>query len=160
MMADHRVVHLDAEVDEPLRVGPPASKALARGRIQQERVGRPVHLNVGAAQADELVHLAAQDVDRVAQVGVARRIGTGRFVRVVVGRRVERADQRRLRRAIRPPSQVCELLGAQMTQALEARDHHGALEEELVAMVVGKGMAQPPNLSKPSIESMKCPKYA
>src|SRR5262249_61574707 len=39
-------------------------------------------------------------------------------------------------RATRPPSNVRALPGAQMTQALEARDPHGAPQEELVAVIV------------------------
>src|SRR5262249_59269759 len=41
-------------------------------------------------------------------------------------------------RATRPPSNVRALPGAQMTQALEARDPHGAPQEELVALIVAK----------------------
>ena len=118
MVADHGVVEFDAAVEQPVRVVAALAVALADGRVEQPGILRRVELDVGAAEADQFGDLGAQDIHHIGEVGIDRRVGALRFLRVVVGRRLLRADQRRLPGAVADAgAQVGELFGAQVPHA-------------------------------------------
>src|SRR6266540_4009485 len=75
MAADHRIVHLDTGVDEPIGIAAALAVALAERRVQKGRVLGGVDLDVRAAEPRQLFHLAAAQIDNVAEVGVAGGIG-------------------------------------------------------------------------------------
>ena len=89
---DDRVVELDAGVEHLVRIAAALPVALADRLVEQRRVLRRVDLDVLAAEPAQLRDLAPREVHEVGQVGVARRVGAARLVRVVVGGRLLRAD--------------------------------------------------------------------
>src|SRR6185369_6297169 len=121
--ADRRVVHLDARVDEPVGVAAALAVALAQRGVEQRGVLGRVDLYVGAAQAHQLLDLPPRHVDDVRQVGIARGIGAGGLLRIVVRRRLLRADQRDLGRPRRSGPEVHELLAAHAAPPAELVDH-------------------------------------
>src|SRR5579863_6818732 len=81
---DDRVVELYAAVDQLFWVASPLPVAFPHGRVEERSILGPVDLYVGAAKANQLVHLAAREVDDVGQVGISRRVGVLRLLGVVV----------------------------------------------------------------------------
>src|ERR1700674_1168517 len=62
---DDGVVELDAAVDQLLGVAPSLPVAFPHRRVQEGSVLRRVDLDIGAAEANQLVDLAAGQVDHV-----------------------------------------------------------------------------------------------
>ena len=75
----------------------------------------------------------------VGQVPVARGVGPGGFLRIVVGGRLLGADQRDLGRPACPRPQVDELLAAQAATPAQALHHDRTLEHEPAALLVAEG---------------------
>ena len=96
MAPDDGVVHVDARVDERVRIAAAFLVSIAHRGIQKRRVLRGVDLDIRAAEPDQLLDLAPREVDHVGEVGVARRVGAGGVLGIVVRRGLLRADQRDL----------------------------------------------------------------
>ena len=136
---DDRVVQLDAEVDHLLGIAAALPVALAHLRVEQRTVLRPVDLDVGAAQAHQLLHLAPRDVHDVRQERVPGRVSAGRLLGVVVGGRLLRADHGDLARLGGNRAQEDPLLAAHAPPPAQLLDHHRALEDQLLALFVTEG---------------------
>src|SRR5207302_9265686 len=104
MAGDDRVVHLDALVQQLIGIAAAPPVTLAQIAVEQGSVLWCIDLYIRAAEAAELLDLAAGEVDDVVQVGLARRIRAGGLLLVVVGRRLLSRDKGDLRRAGRARS--------------------------------------------------------
>ena len=67
VLADDEVVELEPELEPALGRPPAARVEVAVARIEEQRVVRRVELDVGGAEANELVDLLAQDLGDVAE---------------------------------------------------------------------------------------------
>src|SRR6266516_2146676 len=119
MIADQRVVEFDASIQETIRIVSSLSVAFANFRIEQRRVLRSVDLDVGAAEFDQLLHLAAENVDHISKISVDCRIRSLRLVAVVVSRSLLGAEERDFRSAFCAGAEIGKLFRAHVPLALE-----------------------------------------
>jgi len=63
MLTDDSVVHLDGQIEQAVGIVAALPVSFAEFRIQQCSVLRRIDLNIGAPQANQLLHLVAQKVD-------------------------------------------------------------------------------------------------
>src|SRR5207245_3971591 len=85
MARNDRVVHLEALVEQLVRIAAASPVTFPQIVVEQGRVLWRVDLDVGAAETAELRDLAASEVHDVGEVCVTRWIGVARLLRVVVG---------------------------------------------------------------------------
>ncbi|MEZ4521501.1 MAG: hypothetical protein R3A46_07650 [Thermomicrobiales bacterium] len=100
MFADHRVIQLDAAVEQCVGVIPALSIAFTDLRVEQGGVLRRVDLDVRAAEPDEIRRPGPENIDDIGQVGLDRRVGASFDFGIVIGRGLLGADQRYLRRVV------------------------------------------------------------
>ncbi len=136
MVADHRIVHLDREIEQAVGIIAALPVPLPQLRIKQRGVLRRIDLNVRAAQANQLLHFSAQDVDQIGKVASICRIGAGGFLAVVVSRRLLCADQGGLGRMIGARPHVGEFLGAHRTLAPQLGNDYRPGQNQFLSLFI------------------------
>src|SRR5262245_47213047 len=138
MIADDGVVHFDREIEQSVRVVAALAVAFAQVGVEQRRVLRRIDLNVDAAQPDQLLDFAAQDVDEVGQISVNSRVSARRLFGVVIGGGLLRADERGLGEARRLRAQPGILLRAHLPLGPQLGANYRALLNHLFALFVAE----------------------
>src|SRR6266853_550085 len=146
MTANHSVIHLDGEIEEAVGIIAPLPVALADLGIDQGGILRRVDLNVRAAQSEQFGYLVTKEIDEIGEKSVHGRVGAAGLLRIVVGRRLLRADQRRLGRMIGPGAQVGELLGAHRAFPAQSRNDNRPRMRKFLASFVAEWDRPAPKL--------------
>ena len=136
MIADHRIVHFDRQIQQPVGIVAALPVSFAQLRIQECGVLRRVDLDVGAAQANQLFHFIAQDIDQIGEVGVDGRISPGGFSAVVVSGGLLRADHGGFGRVLGARAHVSKFFGAERPFATQLGNDHRARQNQLLALFV------------------------
>src|SRR6185369_3407345 len=84
MSFDDRVVEFDARVEHPVRVAAALTVSFANGFIQQRRVLWGINLDVLTSQPRQLLDFAPSEINEVGEIGITRRVGGARLLRVVI----------------------------------------------------------------------------
>src|SRR6266852_6074962 len=149
MTANHSVIHLDGEIEEAVGITAPLLVALADLGIDQGGILRRVDLNVRAAQSEQFGYLVTKEIDEIGEKSVNGRVGAAGLLRIVVGRRLLRADQRRLGRMIGPGAQVGELLGAHGAFPAQSRNDNRPRMRKFLASFVAEWDRPAPKFVEP-----------
>jgi hypothetical protein len=136
---DDRVVELHRRREQRVRVAAALAVTLADRLVEERRVLRRVDLDVLAAESFELRDLATGEIDEVGEIGVPRRIRAARLVRVVIGRRLLRAEERHLGRHRGAAAQVGEFLDRHLAAPLQFLDDDRTLQRRFMPLAVAEG---------------------
>src|SRR5215210_824302 len=148
----HVVVELDA-AGHPAVEGPAPLLVEGAGlRVKQERVVRGVELDILGAEADQLVHLLAQDLRHVLKEEVERRVRLLRELRRPQVRVHARARERYLHHPLRPRPGVDELLDREVAAPAELA--HDAELGRAIRLLVPDGLVAVPVAPQPGVDGV------
>ena len=138
VVADDRVVELNAGVDELVGITSALAVSLSQLGIEKRGVLGGVDLDIGTAQPAELGDLAPAEIDDIRQVRIPTRVGGPGFFRIVVGGCLLGADECDFCPVRRFGSEINPFLGAHASPPAKALDDDRALQDQLITRIIAE----------------------